>query len=183
MPHSGSIESNGLLDDWRKAKTFSCVDVLTWQQSSMNLTESGRKLLDSKATEFLKPGEQLAALDDRVFVEHPQALSGRIPSERGELGAEEDALPQSSMTAQGFVHQKAHPDWLLLKPLASLQELFIRVLAPDPLQNAAEWCLDRVIVTGFQPQINGESELRCRHGRSPSPPVPLRKIATAWVTV
>ncbi|CAE7179247.1 ILA [Symbiodinium microadriaticum] len=53
------IESNGLLDDWRKVKTFSCVDVLTWQQSPMNLTESECKLLDSRAIEFLKPGEQL----------------------------------------------------------------------------------------------------------------------------
>ncbi|CAE7804942.1 mpeV [Symbiodinium sp. CCMP2456] len=61
------IESNGLLDDWRKVRTFSCVDVLTFQQSSMNLTESGRKLLDSKATEFLKPGEQLESECDMKF--------------------------------------------------------------------------------------------------------------------
>ena len=48
------IESNGLLDDWRKVKTFSCVDVLTWQQSPMNLTESECKLLDSRAIEFFE---------------------------------------------------------------------------------------------------------------------------------
>ena len=55
------IESNGLVDDWRKVKTFSCVDVLTSQKSSTNLTESGCKLLDNQAIEFLKPGEQLEA--------------------------------------------------------------------------------------------------------------------------
>ncbi|CAE7707562.1 ILA [Symbiodinium sp. CCMP2592] len=52
------IESNGLLDDWRKVKTFSCVDVL--QVSAMSSSELEHKHLDSKATEFLKPGEQLA---------------------------------------------------------------------------------------------------------------------------
>ncbi|CAE7265061.1 unnamed protein product, partial [Symbiodinium sp. CCMP2456] len=46
------IESNGLLDDWRKVKTFSCVDVGTPPNPSEY------KKLDSRATEFLKPGEQ-----------------------------------------------------------------------------------------------------------------------------
>ena len=46
------IESNGLLDDWRKVKTFSCVDV----EAPQNPSEYQE--LDSRATEFLKPGEQ-----------------------------------------------------------------------------------------------------------------------------
>ena len=52
------IESSGLLDGWRKVKTFSCVDI-TSQEARMNPSESAYKQLDGKATEFLKPGEQL----------------------------------------------------------------------------------------------------------------------------
>ncbi|CAE7565992.1 ILA [Symbiodinium sp. CCMP2592] len=49
------IESSGLLDGWRKVKTFSCVDIASQEVSS----ESAYKQLDGKATEFLKPGERL----------------------------------------------------------------------------------------------------------------------------
>ncbi|CAE7392133.1 lia1, partial [Symbiodinium pilosum] len=47
------IEQNGLLDDWRKAKTFSCVD------TAGERMQEDPKAMDSKASEFLKPGEQM----------------------------------------------------------------------------------------------------------------------------
>ena len=46
------IEQNGLLDAWRQVKTFSCVDTTGELQEDL-------EDLDSKALEFLKPGEQV----------------------------------------------------------------------------------------------------------------------------
>ncbi|CAE7292455.1 LIA1 [Symbiodinium necroappetens] len=53
------IEGNGLLEDWRRVKTFSCVDILVSQESPSAGSEY--KQLDGRATEFLKPGERLAS--------------------------------------------------------------------------------------------------------------------------
>lgn len=47
------IEQNGLLSDWQKVKTFSCIDV---DQVSQPFD---RKNLDAKARDFLKPGEPM----------------------------------------------------------------------------------------------------------------------------
>ena len=47
------IEQNGLLDDWGKVKTFSCVD------TAGERMQEDLKALDSKASEFLKPGGQI----------------------------------------------------------------------------------------------------------------------------
>jgi len=60
------IEQNGLLDDWRKTKTFSCVDTLGEQMQDP-------EALDSQASEFMKPGEQMkpecavSALTEEVY--------------------------------------------------------------------------------------------------------------------
>ncbi|CAK9000982.1 Deoxyhypusine hydroxylase [Durusdinium trenchii] len=54
----GKIEETGLLEDWQKVETFSCVNVAEMEHPE-TAEQTELKSFESKATEFLKPGEKI----------------------------------------------------------------------------------------------------------------------------